>query len=47
MAWYNLFHTDYGLMSLAVIVGVIVMGFYFSWKFRQLMNQKPGEKTGW
>ena len=47
MAWYNLFHTDYGLMSLAAIVGVIVIGFYLSWKFRKLMNQKPGESTDW
>ena len=47
MAWYNLFHTDYGLMSLGAIVLVIAMGIYFSWKFRKLMNQKPGEKTGW
>ena len=46
MAWYNLFPPN-GLMSLAALFGVIVMGFYLSWKFRKLMNQKPGESTDW
>lgn len=47
MAWYNLFTTDYGLMSLAVIVFVIGMGIYFAKKFRDLANQKPGEEKDW
>jgi Protein of unknown function (DUF3149) len=41
-----LFTTDYGLMSLGVIVFIIVMGFYLSRKFKSLMNQEPG-KEGW
>lgn len=47
MAWHDLFHTDYGLMSLGTLVLVIAMGIYFSLKFRKLMNQKPGETTDW
>jgi hypothetical protein len=47
MAWYNLFTTDYGLMSLAVIVFVIVMGLYFAKKFSDLSRQKPGEEKDW
>jgi hypothetical protein len=43
MAWYNLFTTDYGLMSLGVIVVVIGIGIYFSKKFNDLSKQKPGE----
>jgi len=41
-----LFTTDYGLMSLGVILFMIVMGFYLSGKLKKLMNQKPG-KEGW
>jgi len=41
-----LFTTDYGLMSLGVIVFIIVMGFYLKVKFKKLMNQEPG-KEGW
>jgi len=41
-----LFTTDYGLMSLGVILFIIVMGFYLSGKLKKLMNQKPG-KEGW
>lgn len=44
MAWYDLFTTDYGLMSLAVIVGVIVIGAYMTHKFNELSKQKPGEE---
>jgi heme/copper-type cytochrome/quinol oxidase subunit 2 len=47
MAWYNLFTTDYGLMSLAVIVVVIGIGVYFARKFNELSKQKPGEDKGW
>jgi hypothetical protein len=47
MAWYNLFTTDYGLMSLAVIVAVIAIGVYFTKKFNDLSKQKPGEETDW
>ena len=38
--------TDYGLMSLGVIVFIVVMGFYLSGKLKKLMNQEPG-KEGW
>jgi hypothetical protein len=47
MAWYNLFTTDYGLMSLAVIVFVIAIGVYFAKKFNDLSKQKPGEEKDW
>jgi hypothetical protein len=47
MAWYNLFTTDYGLMSLAVIVIVIGIGIYFTRKFMALSSQKPGEEKDW
>jgi Protein of unknown function (DUF3149) len=38
--------TDYGLMSLGVILFIVVMGFYLSGKLKQLMNRQPG-KEGW
>ena len=38
--------TDYGLMSLGVILFIVVMGFYLSRKLKKLMNQEPG-KEGW
>jgi flagellar biogenesis protein FliO len=41
-----LFSTDYGLLSLGVILFIIVMGIYLSRKLRSLMNQEPG-KEGW
>jgi hypothetical protein len=41
-----LFTTDYGLLSLGVILFIIVMGFYLSGKLKKLMNQKPGTE-GW
>ena len=41
-----LFTTDYGLLSLGVILSIIVMGFYLSGKLKKLMNQQPG-KEGW
>jgi ABC-type antimicrobial peptide transport system permease subunit len=41
-----LFTTDYGLLSLGVILFIIVMGFYLSRKLKKLMNQQPG-KEGW
>ena len=47
MAWYNLFTTDYGLMSLAVIVGVIAIGLYLTKKFNDLSKQPPGEENNW
>lgn len=47
MAWYNLFMTDYGLMSLAVIVFIIGMGIYLLRKFSALMNQKPDDQKDW
>jgi hypothetical protein len=47
MAWYNLFTTDYGLMSLGVIVGVIVIGAYLFKKFNDLSRRPPGEQQDW
>jgi len=41
-----LFTTDYGLMSLGVILFIIVMGVYLKVKFSKLMKQEPG-KEGW
>jgi hypothetical protein len=38
--------TDTGLMSLAVIAFVIVMGLYLRAHLRRLMNAEPG-KEGW
>ena len=35
----DLFSTDYGLMSLAVILIVIVMGVYFTRMFMGLMDE--------
>ncbi len=47
MAWHDLFTTDYGLMSLIVIVGVIVIGAYMTHKFNELSKQKPEEQKDW
>jgi hypothetical protein len=41
MALKDLFTTDYGLLSLAVIVGVIVIGAYLMRKLNRLMDEKP------
>lgn len=38
MALTDLLTTDYGLLSLAVIVFVVVMGAYMAHKFNRLMN---------
>ena len=35
----DLFSTDYGLMSVAVIAGVIVMSIYFSALFKRKMEE--------
>ncbi|MDR2128148.1 MAG: DUF3149 domain-containing protein [Burkholderiaceae bacterium] len=40
----DLFFTDYGALSLAVIVFVIVMAVWFVRFFTRKMNQKPGTK---
>jgi hypothetical protein len=45
-AFRLLLTTDYGLLSLAVILFMIVMGIYLSRKIKSLMNQEPG-KEGW
>lgn len=47
MAWRDLFTTDYGLMSLGVIVGVIVIGVYLGLKFKKLMNERPEDQKEW
>ena len=38
-AWMDLFSTDYGLMSLAVIAFVLVMAVYFLRVFLGLMDE--------
>jgi heme/copper-type cytochrome/quinol oxidase subunit 2 len=43
-AWIDLFSTDYGLMSLAVILFVIVMAIYFLRVFLGLMDE-TGKST--
>jgi hypothetical protein len=43
-AWIDLFSTDYGLMSVAVIVLVLVMAVYFLRVFLGLMDE-TGKST--
>jgi hypothetical protein len=43
-AWIDLFSTDYGLMSVAVIVFVLVMAVYFLRVFMGLMDE-TGKST--
>jgi len=40
----DLFSTDYGLLSLGVIVFILVMAVWFIYFFVRKMNQKPGTK---
>ena len=40
----DLFFTDYGILSLLVIVFIIVMGVWYWRFFVRKMNQKPGSK---
>jgi hypothetical protein len=44
--WRLLFTTDFGLLSLGVIVFIIAMGFYLSRHLKKLMNKQPGTE-GW
>jgi hypothetical protein len=44
MAWKDLFSTDYGLMSLAVIVIVIGIAVFLYRKFTRLMAEEPDQK---
>jgi hypothetical protein len=43
-AWIDLFSTDYGLMSVGVIVFVLVMAVYFLRVFMGLMDE-TGKST--
>jgi len=43
-AWIDLFSTDYGLMSVAVILFVIIMAIYFLRVFLGLMDE-TGKST--
>ena len=43
-AWIDLFSTDYGLMSVAVIAFVLVMALYFLRVFMGLMDE-TGKST--
>jgi hypothetical protein len=45
-AFKLLLTTDFGLLSLGVILFVVVMGFYISGHVKKLMNSEPG-KEGW
>ncbi|MDR0275371.1 MAG: DUF3149 domain-containing protein [Burkholderiaceae bacterium] len=40
----DLFLTDYGSLSLIVILFMLVMAAWFVWFFMRKMNQKPGSK---
>lgn len=44
MAWKELFTTDVGLGSLAVIVFVIGMSIFFGRLFNKKMNEKPTDE---
>ena len=44
MAWKELFTTDVGLGSLAVIVFVIGMSIFFGRMFHKKMNEKPTDE---
>ncbi len=44
MAWKELFTTDVGLGSLAVIVFVIGMSIFFGRMFNKKMNEKPTDE---
>jgi hypothetical protein len=44
MTFKDLFSTDYGLLSLAVIVGVIVNGAFLLRKLTRLMNEPPSDQ---
>ncbi|QEL64300.1 hypothetical protein OTERR_08240 [Oryzomicrobium terrae] len=46
MAWQVLLGTDVGLLSLAVIVGVILMSGYFAWYFNKKVNEESRTKGG-
>lgn len=43
MAWELLFNSDVGLMSLAVIVGVVVIGYYMGKLYTQKINEEAGK----
>ena len=38
-AWKDLFFTDYGIMSVIVIAGVLVMSVYFAKLFKKKMEE--------
>lgn len=43
MAWELLFNSDIGLMSLAVIVGVLVIGVYMGKVYTSKMNEESSK----
>jgi hypothetical protein len=45
-AFKLLLTTDFGLLSLGVILFIVVMGFYLRAHVKKLMNSEPG-KEGW
>jgi hypothetical protein len=44
VAWKDLFTTDYGLMSLAVIAVVIVIGAFLYSRLSRLMDEPPQDQ---
>jgi hypothetical protein len=44
MAWKELFTTDVGLGSLAVIAFVVGMSIFFGRMFHKKMNEKPSDQ---
>jgi len=42
--WQDLLSTDYGLLSLGVIVFILIMAVWFIYFFKRKMALPPGEK---
>jgi hypothetical protein len=42
--WHDLLSTDYGLLSLGVIVFILIMAAWYIWFFMRKMALPPGEK---
>ncbi len=42
--WQDLFSTDYGLMSIAGLLFIVFMGFWFYRFFQRKMNESAGTK---
>ena len=42
--WQDLFSTDYGLMSIAGLLFIVFMAFWFYRFFRRKMNEQPNSQ---